>query len=273
MKTIKDLLFESSVCSTCYVRVDRMLDAFSASLTKCLERVINNDETSELCDNFLLTTYDMSAAQFESGIRVSQNLPVPDYILSRYRANVIVLKDPHGVPLYVELSNEWWNKLISRFGKIGRNKKQGCSVKEEFFASMTYMSEEKKNVLFDDLSKLLFNYLIKMVESITFNTQHGDITVTADRPPRGYSGYDYQSDTSLFNGYYYIPIDYRMMDKMKFGYIFKNVKITTNRASLLGKYRYAVKALDDKFKGNMVWLPEYRIGKYDVIELGEYIKR
>ena len=273
MKTIRDLLLESSVCSTGYVKVDRILDALSVSFTDCLERLIDYDEASELCNGFLLTTYNMSAAQFESGIRIPGKLPVPDYILSRYRADVIVLKDPHGIPLYIELSDWWWDKLIGRFGKINHNKKTGSSAKDGFIASMTYMSVDKKSMLFDDLAKLLFNYLIKTLEPVVFHTLHGDITITTDRPPRGYIGYDYQSDISLFNGYYYIPIDYKMMDKMKFGYVFKNVKITTNRASLLGKYRYAVKALDDKFKGNTVWLPKYRIGKYDVVELGEYIKK
>lgn len=274
MKTIKDLILESRVCSTGYTKVDRILSAFSKSLTYCLNRLIDNGKSFELCNGFKFTTYNMSAAQFESGIRIPQKLKIPDYILSIYKADVIVLEDLHHIPLYVELPDVLWNKLIDNTGKINRiNTRYGTNVKDEFSSAMTYMNDEKKNMLFEDLSKFLFNYLVKLIEPISFNTGYGNITVTTDRPPRGYDGYDYQSDISMFNGFYYIPIDYTMMKKVRFGYIFHDVKITTNRASLLGKHRYAVKAFDDKFKGNMVWLPEYRIGKYDIVELGEYIKK
>lgn len=274
MKTIKDLILESRVCSTGYIKVDRILSAFSKSLTRCMDRLIDSGESFKLCDGFKFTTYNMSAAQFESGIRIPRKLKLPDYILSIYKADVVVLEDLHYIPLYVELPDVLWGRLIDNIGKINRiNRRYGTSVKDTFSSIMTYMNDEKKDMLFEDLSKFLFNYLVKLTEPISFDTEYGNMIITTDRPPRGYDGYDYQSDISMFNGFYYIPIDYTMMRKIKFGYVFHDVKITTSRASLLGKHRYAVKAFDDKFKGNVVWLPKYRIGKYDIIELGEYIKK
>ena len=273
MRTIGDLMARSRMYASGKVKIERIMDAFSTAWLSCMDAIIDSNTGVLLCEGFSLQGYGMDAAQFESAIRIPKRLPMPDYILSHYKAAVIVIEDNMRLPLFIDMPAAYWERMIATFGKVNRvHSTPSVSFHDRFLEAMPGLQDNKADMFAEDMSDMFKDNLVRYMDTISIPTPAGEFTLTPDAPPRGLSGYDYQSDRNQHRGYYYFPIAYKDALDLKPGKKLRNVRLSTDRSRLIGKHKYAVKAYDDRFYGNIVWMDEYELGQYDVVKLGEYVK-
>lgn len=250
-----------------------LLEVFNKSFQEAILQVIESGTNIKFNDNLVLTTMRIRSIQFNNAIynkRIADLEKIPDGGF----AWCIVFQSKDGLHYYVDIPTPLYANMYKNISKSTYNDgfKDFSKLRAISFNDIVKKQLKDKpklpfrsDIIVREFMDLFQPYLCDRLQNIEFDSDYGTVDIQPYAPPRGLSKYNYNKDIKLFDGIYYIPIEYTESLLLKKDWMLNGVLVTTNLKTAQRYSKYVIKAYSKTFIGNLFVADNFVINKYELL--------